>query len=767
MARDADDGGGRLRPDRGPLIPSPPRSAPAELGGVGHWRWHVPSGLLEWSDEVYRIFGRDRARFEPRLDDAVDAYHPEDRPFVRDHLDRAVEHRRGFRFAARLVRPDGALRRVVAAGFCRGRDGTVEEVYGVVQDVTELVERQAEADQEMRRMQLAAEAARFAVWDFDPVGDELVWDDRMYPMYGVDRADFDGAYEAWERVVHPEDRARAAAEVAAALEGPGDLDTRFRIIRPRDGAVRTITAHATAIRDEAGRPLRLVGVNRDVTEEVDQGRRLRRAMRHLPVGCLFVNGQGIIEFANEQAEATFGFEKKAMIGRPVTAVLPAAGGQDATLLLDPRDQSPTALARRREVEARARDGVALVVQLGVSSFEVDGVRTLVLSLTDRTTEKTLASQLAHSQRMEAVGHLAGGIAHDFNNLLSVVLGHTEFLEAIVGDDPEARESLEVLRRSATRGAALTQRLLAYSRKQPLAPETLLVEEVLRETGQLLRRTLPGNIKLAFDVACGLPPVRADRNQMVDALVNLSVNSQQAMPRGGKIMFVARSVELSEPMGLGVEGELEPGRYVALQVRDDGPGMPSEVRERAFDPFFTTKGVGESSGLGLSMVYGFVKQSCGHVTLESAVGRGTRVEILLPATSVEPAPEVSAPIQHRVRKGRILVVEDDDEVRRIPTRILREAGFEVHQAADGKAALAALFERGPFDLVFSDVVLSGELSGLEVAADARALGLRTPFLFTTGYAESGVPEAAVLPKPYLRDELLERVDAELERSSNSR
>ncbi|UYY76176.1 PAS domain-containing protein [Sphingomonas sp. R1] len=370
------------------------------------------------------------------------------------------------------------------------------------------------------------------------------------------------------------------------------------------------------------------------------------------------------------------------------------------------------------------------------------------------TERLMAAeaQLRQAQKMEAVGQLTGGIAHDFNNMLAVVIGALDLMERRIGQGrTDIERYLVAARDGASRAAALTQRLLAFSRRQPLAPTALDVNDMLSGMIELLVRTLGEGVVIETWFARQLEPVVADRNQLENVVLNLAVNGRDAMPQGGTLTIETeqRAIDSTEA----ARHEIAPGDYVEIRIRDTGTGMPADVAARAFDPFFTTKGVGKGTGLGLSQVFGFVRQSGGHVTIDSEPGRGTCVCVLLPSRpEAVPSPAATA-TERELPRGRanevILVVEDEDRVRTFSVEALRELGYGVVFARDGIEALR-LLERGQkISLLFSDVVMP-EMSGRELAARVRQRMPGLKVLLTSGYAPDAPAEHAgdnILPKPF--------------------
>jgi signal transduction histidine kinase len=385
--------------------------------------------------------------------------------------------------------------------------------------------------------------------------------------------------------------------------------------------------------------------------------------------------------------------------------------------------------------------------------------------------------LRQSQKMEAIGQLTGGVAHDFNNLLQVIYGSLERLSrrlanGTLAPNAEAARFIDAATRASERAATLTQRLLAFSRRQPLAPKPLDLNALVAGLLELLGRTLGETIRIETVLAGGLWRVFADGNQLENALLNLAVNARDAMPRGGRLILETQNVRLDENFARGVE-DLRPGDYVLVSVTDTGVGMTKEVVAKAFDPFFTTKDIGQGTGLGLSQVYGFVRQSGGHVRIESEVGKGTSLKLYLPRFFQLEQPTVDEatplPVPLGSRHEAILVVEDEDDVRKFTCDTLHELGYDVREAANGPGALQALESNPGLRLMFTDIGLPGGLNGRELADEARKRWPGLKVVLTTGYTRDaivrqGMLEAGVelIVKPFTEADLARKIREVLDR-----
>jgi len=396
----------------------------------------------------------------------------------------------------------------------------------------------------------------------------------------------------------------------------------------------------------------------------------------------------------------------------------------------------------------------------------------VIVYRDVTEAKNTERQLRQAQKMDAIGQLTGGIAHDFNNILTVITGTIDILAAAVDDRPQYAAIAKMIDQAADRGAELTRHLLAFARKQPLRPRETDVNALIIETAKLLRPTLGELVEIESKLEADAWPALVDPNQLTSAVLNLAVNSRDAMPNGGKLTLESGNTLLDESYAKD-QGDVRPGQYVMIAVSDNGSGIPAELRDKVFEPFFTTKGTGKGTGLGLSMVYGFVKQSGGHIRIYSEEGYGTTVKIYLPRAVARaewaPDAQLTAPVGGR---ETILVVEDDALVRQYVIAQLHGLGYGTLEAASAAEALDIADGGANFDLLFTDVIMPGAMNGQRLA---REMAVRRPnlkVLFTSGYTENALLDHGRLPagvlllaKPYRKSELAHMLREALETIPN--
>ena len=497
-----------------------------------------------------------------------------------------------------------------------------------------------------------------------------------------------------------------------------------------------------------------------------------RAIFETAVDAIIVSDQhGIIQEFSRAAEAMTGYRAAELIGQNMRVLLPPAMRQE------PERQTARYLWTVRELEVCRKDGSVFPAHLSIAEWWAGGHRHFTGILRDLSTqhreqvERTkLEAQLHQAQKMEAIGNLTGGMAHDFNNMLGVIIGNIDLLRDLKGDDPDIDELTREALDAAFRGADLTRRLLAFARQQPLRPQQVDVNELVSGITRLLRRTIGEDVEISLDLATELWPVVVDPAQLEASLTNLATNARDAMADGGRLMIVTGNRTLDADYAA-QHAEVVPGGYVMLEVSDTGCGMTPEVMHRIFEPFFTTKSRDKGTGLGLSMVFGFIKQSGGHIGVYSEPGIGTTFRLFLPRMA-EDVPIVEESVATPLLHGRgesVLVVEDNEALRRVVTRQLGELGYRV-LAAENAAAGLKLLDRHNIDLLLTDIVMPGGINGRELARRARQRWPEIKIVFTSGFSEARLngdagPLAACTPllsKPYRKEDLASAAREALDR-----
>lgn len=482
-------------------------------------------------------------------------------------------------------------------------------------------------------------------------------------------------------------------------------------------------------------------------------------------GIITVDETGMINSLNPAAKRIFGYEGEDAIGRNIFDLMTGGQAEKPTTDLLRKASSHRGM---QETTGRRKDGSTFPIELDIGEVAIGDRRLFVAVIADLTVKKQTEEKLRQAQKMEAVGQLTGGIAHDFNNILGVVVGNLDELLEICGDDPTGKLIATSAMDAAMRGAELIRRLLAFSRTQPLQPTSLDLDHVLREMEPLLRRSLGERITIEIRSRDDVWPVMADKGQLENAVLNLAINARDAMPNGGKLTISWRNVVIDDAAA--ATGELPVGEFAMVAVTDSGTGIPPETLSRVFEPFFTTKEVGKGSGLGLSMVFGFTRQSGGTVKIYSEVGHGTEVRLYLPRASA-PANELGdnrGAMPNPTGHERVLVVEDKVDVRQMAVRLLQSLGYRPVEAADPASALAILERDSAFDLVFTDLVMPGKITGIDLARNVMERFPSIAVLATSGFSapatlgtEAGTLGITVVSKPYRKAELAQHLRAALD------
>ncbi|MFO7892390.1 MAG: PAS domain-containing protein [Longimicrobiales bacterium] len=516
----------------------------------------------------------------------------------------------------------------------------------------------------------------------------------------------------WLEAIHPDDRDRVVAALPKQVEGT--YDEEYRVVRP-DGEIRWVRDRAFPVRDETGRPYRVAGVAEDVTDRRLRGKELQllsSAIEHTGEGVVITDPSGAIEYVNPAFEEITGYSRSEVLGKNPRIL---KSGKQKEAFYRPMWETPLdGRAWRARFINRRKDGAAYTQDSVIPPVHSDNgeITHFVAAFRDVTNELALEEQLRQSQKLEAVGRLAGGIAHDFNDVLTIITGRAQFaLEDLAGDEPLAHDIQEILS-AADRAQRLSRQLLAFSRQQVTRPEVLDIGSVARDAESMLRRLLGEHLELQVSVSADPGRIKADRTQIEQVLINLAINARDAMPGGGTLTIETENVRLDADDPGGFPDPVRAGEYVRVRVADTRTGMDEETRENAFDPFYTTKPRGLGTGLGLSTVYGIVRQNNARIQVESEPGQGTTFEIYLPTT--DEAPKGTALRDSRdalvegeqepVGSGTILVVEDQPGVRSMVRRSLERASYRVLEAEHGVEALDVCAGESGVDLVLTDMVM---------------------------------------------------------------
>jgi PAS domain S-box-containing protein len=609
------------------------------------------------------------------------------------------------------------------------------------------------------------------------------------------------SHEDWVARVHPEDREATEKKFRDAVaSNVREYSVQYRIVRPSDGETRWISVKSSIERDQNGKAIRLVGAHTDVTEQVVAEQALRQSEEryrgladqlaelnatlaqrveektrerdriwNVSQDLLVVaNRNGVWQTINPAWTRTMGWSEAELLNRTSEWLEHPDDGGVTRAQVKKLGADETTV--RFESRFRHQDGsYRWLSWTGVSDRDQ-----IYAVARDITAEKAAAERLKateealrQSQKMEAVGQLTGGIAHDFNNLLTGIVGSLDLLQTRLnqGRIDNVARYINAAMTSANRAAALTHRLLAFARRQPLIPKGVDANALVVSLEDLLRRTIGETIDLEIAASDELWGTLCDPNQLESALLNLAINARDAMPDGGRLTIATANARLNNVTA--DTPALVPGDYICITVTDTGVGMSPEVAARAFDPFFTTKPIGQGTGLGLSMIYGFARQSNGHVTIESRIGQGTSVKLYLPRHHGDSAAEQASIVraaEHAATGETVLVVEDEPVVRGVILEMLHDQGYRTLEAVDGPSGLRILRRDQRIDLLVTDVGLPG-MNGRQLADQARETRPGLKILFITGYAESVAisdgflqPGMEMITKPFELDNLARRIRA---------
>jgi len=749
-----------------------------QVAHIGSWEWNAADNSEIWSEELYRICGLEPNSFRPTLQSFMELLHPDDVQTVSRYIQKASADHQPFECDYRIIRPDGLTRTLHAR--CRvvlDEDGQLARMVGTAQDITDRKAAEEIVKRSERRLQTIIDAEPACVKLVAPDGLLLDMNRSGLKMLGVENlADIIGRPVI--NCVHPDDRSRYLEMHRAAVRGSsGRLE--FRTIGPT-GQERWVDSYAVAFEtsDDTGavQPA-VLSVTSDISERVraqhalhDAEERMRFALEASRLGVWETNLKTGVSYWSETCALLHGLER-GTLSKSVPPFMDCVHPEDREAVLQTLDE---AFREHRNVELEYRtvwpDGTEHRIASTAHFFHDDAgvpVRGAGVSI-DVTEKRSLEAQLRQSHKMEAIGLLAGGIAHDFNNVLTAIGGFTELVHRTFEPGDPRRRDLQEVAKATTRAEALTRHLLAVSRRQILEPTVLDLNEMVADIQQLLRRTIRENIDLQFDLSPVTDPVRADRSQIEQVVLNLVINAGDAMQAGGQLRIATATADVDESWARRHQ-PMPVGRYVRLTVSDTGTGMTQETQRRIFEPFFTTKERGKGTGLGLATVYGIVKQSEGFIWVQSEVGRGTTFEIYLPVVheTVETRVQVAPVAEIGGGTQTILLAEDDGAVRRLARNILADQGYMVLDARDGDEALAlARRYQNVIHLLVTDVVMPG-LSGRDLATRLTGERPGVRVLYTSGYTEnvmirSGFQDGLMLlPKPFLPADLLRKVREALE------
>ncbi|QUS62259.1 PAS domain-containing protein [Synechocystis sp. PCC 7339] len=732
---------------------------------LGTWEYNPQTGTLNWSKQVFDIYGMTPTQKALDVEEYFAMVHPDDREAsIAIYQSFMEENAPRIAFEHRVTTRDGDVRYVKGFGERHWTpDGEI--VVGCVQDITSFIRNRDKLTQAEYLLHLAGEKARLGGWRVELDPPVVTWTPETAVIHGMPPDYSPPDVSTAVQFYAPEFR-EFIMEVFERCVQQGEAFDVICQLQVPDGRRPWIRAIGEAERDAQGKIIVVQGAFQDIStlrEAQECFQLISKATNDVIWDWNFATNQ---VWWNDSITDVFGYALSDM----------EPGPESWTLRIHPDDKERVLQSIYQVIDGEENywecdyrfiksDGqYANVIDRGFVARDGQGKATrMVGSVLDVTERMVMEQRLRESQKLEAVGHLTGGVAHDFNNLLTIILGNAEMLSELVAD-PNLQSMADMTLSAAKRGAELTRHLLAFARRQPLDPKAMNVNNLVEAMWGLIRRTLPENIELEFVPDPDLGITEIDAGELETALLNLVVNARDAMQDGGKLTIETSTAVLDSDYA-DRHSEVITGEYVMICVSDTGIGMDSDTVSHAFEPFFTTKSVGKGSGLGLSMVFGFTKQSGGHIKIYSEPGEGTAVKLYFPM--VRGAQQVNyPPTQESLPEGgreHILIAEDDDLVLKHLEAQLRSLGYRVTAVISGPDALKVLGTHNDIELLLTDIIMPGGINGRELADRAKAMYPKLKILFTSGYTENAIvhhgrldPGVNLLSKPYNRLELATKV-----------
>ncbi len=707
------------------------------MAGVGSWQWEIAGETIVWSDQLFRLFGRDPEKGAPSHSEMLRLYHPADSQRLQAAVQRAMAHGTPYELELRPVLPDQRLGYFRVQGYPqRDSQGTIVGLYGFVQDITE--RKQAEAAYQ-RICQMATELIcvldrkNYAFIQVNPAVERLL---------GYSEAELSGrSFLEW---VHHHDRDLTVAildEKGKQKDAPISFETRYGC---KDGSFRHLEWNTHPVAEEG----KVYAIGHDLTERKQAEQALReneekyRALIMQSTECLLLHDfEARIREVNPCSCRTYGYSREALLSMNIRDLVPEdAEAPNEGWFPDKLEPGKSIMFETRQ---QKKDGTVFPVEVRLSLIRLGQERLLLAlcnDISERREKEKLEARFHQSQKLESVGRLAGGVAHDLNNMLSPILGYAEMLRDDL--DGENQDAAQEIINAAMRARDLVRQLLAFSRKQILKFQPLDLNEVVGCFEKLLRRTIREDVDIRTALEPSLPLVEGDPGQLEQVIMNLAVNAADAMPDGGTLTIETAALDASDPA---LHPGMEPGKYGILRVGDTGSGIDPELQAHLFEPFFTTKAADKGTGLGLATVYGIVRQHSGHIQVDSQPGLGSCFQIYLPASDKshvlpKESPRLSANLQGT---ERVLLVEDNQPVRELVQLTLRRRGYSVLSAEDGRAALR-LLERNdePVELLLTDVIMP-EMSGRALYERIAQSRPDIRVLYMSGYPHEVIAHRGVI------------------------
>ncbi|MFH1157014.1 MAG: PAS domain-containing protein [Pseudomonadota bacterium] len=777
-----------------------------QSAGAGGWDWNIATGRLDWSPELFILFGLEPDKAEAKFDIWNQVLHPDDKDEANRRIERSIKQGTSLDSEYRIIHPGpgGHVRWIKALGsalYDQARKPI--RMSGICIDITErklaeeaLKETERVKSGLLEKLNAAQQIARIGSWEWNLQTNRVWWSDETYRIFGVNPKDFIPGFEANGKLIHPDDFERYAKAFDHSFQTGEPLDLDIRLIAA-DGQLKQCNAKGKIDYDDSGQPVRFIGTIMDVTDRVQSGKerfrlqtQLSNALEIAHLGHweydvakdLFTFNDHFYKIFHTTAEEVGGYTMPSAeyARRFVHPDDMAAVGEETQKAIETRDPNFTRHIEHRMLYADGTQGYITVRFFIVKDEQGRTVKTYGVNqdITERkqaeAEKETLQAQLSQAQKMESVGRLAGGVAHDFNNMLNVIIGNTELALEQVDPGGQLFVDLTEIQNAAKRSADLTRQLLAFARKQTVSPRVLDLNQTVESMLTMLQRLIGEDIDLTWVPGADVWPVVMDPSQIDQILANLSVNARDAIAGTGEIFIRTENTTLDENYCKEHVG-FTPGDYSVLSVSDTGCGMDARTLAQLFEPFFTTKELGKGTGLGLATVYGIVKQNKGFINVYSEPGQGTTFTIYLLrhlAGAADIPKELSMEPLSRGQET-ILVVEDEPSILKLATRILKTQGYTVLSAnSPGQAIQMAREHAGEIHLLMTDVVMP-EMNGRDLAKKLLSLYPDLKRLFMSGYTADVIAHQGVLDhdlyflqKPFSRQGLGDKVREVLDETNGT-
>lgn len=786
-----------------------------QIGKIGRWYLDLEKNILEWSEEVYAMFGRDPKTFTPSNEAFLNSVHPEDRNAVIAASQGSIKTGNRYEIEYRVLLPDGSERVMFQqAEIVKDSQGKSIAMVGVIQDITERKRAELAVRESEERFRMIAEQTGQLIYDYDLATGAIQWEGAIERLTGYQPSEFRTFnIQRWEEHIHPDDAQYAVLALDKSMKSRSVYHVEYRF-RKKDGSYFMVEDNGIFLYDKSGKAYRMLGAMNDITER-KRAEQLQNAVYHIAEAAassktlnelfrevhrivgrvMSANNFYIALYDSTNDTLTFPYFVDEVdvqpplsepVGRGLTAYVLRTG---KSLLCD--EKRSEELARTGEAELVGAPsaiwlGVPLIVEgktIGVMVVQhysdpkaysenekqiLEFVSSEVARAIDRKRAEERLSEseerLRQAQKMEGIGTLAGGVAHDFNNILGIILAYTTVLKQDKADSAKRKQSIETIEKMVQRGASLVKQLLTFARKTDVLLESVKVNDVVIELHKLLSETFPKTITFSLDLAPDLPTIIGDRNQLHQALLNLTINARDAMPKGGTLTLKTSFVKSSDIKKR--FPDVQEGKYVVISVGDTGMGMDEATKKRIFEPFFSTKERGKGTGLGLAVVYGIVQSHLGFIDVKSAVGVGTTFELYFPVqmeTVISDEAQQASVNEIKGGNETLLLVEDEEMLLEIVQQLVESKGYKTIVARDGEEAIERYKQhQNEIALVLTDVGLP-KIGGFEEFLALKEINPEVKVIFASGYYDPHLRNEMqkhnakdFIQKPYNPDEILKKI-----------